>query len=171
MLNLDSQSQGGNYIIKKYLLMLVLALFCASASALSGTNNSTSTADSMSKTAPADQINESSTLFTLMNLTKLGEDNPIDPMKGINISQVVSGRNASANLIQASPGAVIRMHYHKYRDEITYVIKGQVILTVSGKNYTSKAGDLMYIPAMTLHRIAMVGNETVQAVSMFTPTL
>lgn len=123
----------------------------------------------MSKIAPADQIDESSTLFTLMNLTKLGEDNPIDLMKGINITQVVSGRNASANLIQASPGAVIGMHYHKYRDEITYMIKGQVILTVSGKNYTSKAGDLMYIPAMTPHRIVIVGNETVQAVSTFTP--
>ncbi len=149
--------------------MLVLALFCASASALSGTNNSTSTASSMSKMTLADQINESNTPFTLVNLTKLSEDNPIDLMKGINISQVVSGRNASANLIQASPGAVIRNHYHEYRDEITYVIKGQVILTVSGKNYTSKAGDLMYIPAMTLHRIAMVGNETVLAVSTFTP--
>jgi quercetin dioxygenase-like cupin family protein len=129
-----------------------VALFCASALALSGTNNGTLTTD-----------------FTMVNLTEFGENHPLDSKTGLNISQAASGMNASTNLVQAAPGSVIKMHYHKYRDEIAYIIKGEAIFTVSGKNYTAKAGDLMYIPAMMLHRVAVIGNETIQTVSTFAP--
>lgn len=61
------------------------------------------------------------------------------------------------------------MHYHKYRDEIVYVSACQAIFTISGENYTAKAGDLMYLPALTLHRVVAVGNENLQMVSTFAP--
>jgi quercetin dioxygenase-like cupin family protein len=155
--------------MKKILLSLFAALFCSSAMALSGTNDSTPTTVQMSNITSTGQVNESTYIFTLVNLTKFGENHPIDPKTGFNISLVALGKNASIHLVQADPGSILKMHYHKYRDEIAYIIKGEAILTVSDKNYTSKAGDLMYIPAMTLHRIVIVGNETVQTVSAFAP--
>lgn len=155
--------------MKRYLLLLALALFCASAMALSGTNNSTSTTVSMSNITSAGPVNESTVHFAIVNLTEFGEDHLINPETGFNISQAASGNNASTNLVQAAPGSVVKMHYHKYRDEIAYIVKGEAIFTISGNNYTVKAGDLVYLPAMTLHRVAAIGNETFVAVSTFAP--
>ena len=146
-----------------------MALFCASAMAISGTNNNTPTTAPMSNVTSAGQVNESTFNFTMVNLTEFSENHPINPKTGFDISQAASGKNASTNLVQAAPGSIIKMHYHKYRDEIAYIIKGEAIFTVSGKNYTAKAGDLMYIPALTLHRVAIIGNETLQTVSTFAP--
>jgi len=61
------------------------------------------------------------------------------------------------------------MHYHQYSDEITYCIKGQAIINVSGKELVMKAGDLMYIPALMLHGSEVTGNETLQLISIFAP--
>jgi quercetin dioxygenase-like cupin family protein len=155
--------------MKKYLLLLVLALLCACAMALSETNNSTSTVTLTSNTTSINQINGSTAHFALVNMTQFGEDHPINPVTGFNISQAASGNNASTNLVQASPGSIIKMHYHKYRDEIAYITEGEAIFTISGNNYTEKAGDLIYIPAMTLHRVAVIGNATFKAVSTFAP--
>lgn len=157
--------------MRKYILILALALFCASAFAITGVNNNVSAGISGSdiQSNETKQINESAVHFALVNLIKLDQDKPIDPKKGFNVTQVALGKNASINLVRAAPGSILKTHYHKYRDEVAYVTAGQAIFTVSGENYTVKAGDLMYIPAMTLHRVVAIGNENVQVVSTFTP--
>ncbi len=151
--------------------MLALVLFYASALALEEVNNNLSVgvSDSNIRSNETKQLNETAVPFTSVNLTKLAEDKPIDPKKGFNVTQVASGKNASVYLVQAAPGSILKMHYHNYRDEIVYVTAGQATFTVSGENYTEKAGDLMYIPAMTLHRVVADGNENLQMVSTFTP--
>lgn len=80
--------------MRKCILILALALFCASALALPGANNN-----------ETKQLNESVIPFTSVNLFKLVEDKPIDPTKGFNATQVASGKNASINLVQAAPGS------------------------------------------------------------------
>ncbi len=156
--------------MRKYVLALALVLFCTSAINLTGANTSQSEDVSASiQSDETEQLNESAVPFTLINLLSLVKDKPIDPNKGFNVTQVAVGNNASTNLVQAPPGSVMKLHYHNFRDEIAYVIAGQAIFTLSGENYTAKAGDLIYIPSMTLHRVAVTGNDTFLAVSTFTP--
>ncbi len=147
------------------LFILALALFCASTQAISETNNATS----MRNLTSTNQVNESAVSFTILNLTRFGEDHPPNPATGLDISQVALGHNGSINLVQMIPGSILKMHYHGYRDEMAYMINGEAVFTVSGKNYTAKAGDLLYIPALTLHRVEVIGNETFQAISIFAP--
>ena len=57
--------------MKKNLLLLFMALFCASVIALSETNNSTPTTAPMSNETSARQVNESTFNFTMVNLTEI----------------------------------------------------------------------------------------------------
>jgi quercetin dioxygenase-like cupin family protein len=155
--------------LRNYVSISALIIFCISIQALSEMDNSSSAAAPMSNTSSANLINESAVPFTIVNMTKLGEDHPVSPGGGFNISQAASGDHASTNLVQAPPGAVLKMHYHRYRDEVAYIIKGEAVFTLSGMNYTARAGDLIFIPAMTLHRVVATGNETFQVASTFAP--
>jgi quercetin dioxygenase-like cupin family protein len=116
-----------------------------------------------------EQSNQSANSTEMVNLIDLAQQKDLDTMAGLNITQVASGKNASVNLVMGPPGSVLKMHYHKYRDEITYCIEGQAVMNVSGKELAIKAGDLTYIPALILHGSEVTGNETLQLISIFTP--
>jgi len=104
-----------------------------------------------------------------VNLIDLAQQKSVDTKDGLNITQVASDKNARINLVMAPPGSILKMHYHQYSDEITYCIKGQAIINVSGKELVMKAGDLMYIPALMLHGSEVTGNETLQLILIFAP--
>jgi quercetin dioxygenase-like cupin family protein len=116
-----------------------------------------------------EQSNQSANLTEKVNLIDLAQQKDLDTKGGLNITQVASGENASVNLVIGPPGSILKMHYHKYSDEITYCIKGQAVMNVSGKELVMKAGDLMYIPALMPHGSEVTGNETLQLISIFTP--
>ena len=114
-------------------------------------------------------LNQSEFQSIQVNLIDLAQQKSLDAKAGLNITQVASGKNASVNLVMGPPGSILKMHYHQYRDEITYCIKGQAAMNVSGKKSVMKAGDLMYIPALVVHGSEVTGNETLQLISIFTP--
>jgi len=116
-----------------------------------------------------EQSNLSANLTEKVNLIDLAQQKSVDTIAGLNITQVASGKNASVNLVIGPPGSILKMHYHRYSDEITYCIKGQAVMNVSGKQLVMKVGDLMYIPALTIHGSEVTGNETLQLISIFTP--
>jgi oxalate decarboxylase/phosphoglucose isomerase-like protein (cupin superfamily) len=116
-----------------------------------------------------EQSNLSANLTEKVNLIDLAQQKDLDTKDGLNITQVVSGNNASVNFVMGPPGSVLKMHYHQYHDEITYCIEGQAVMNVSGKQLVMKVGDLMYIPALTIHGSEVTGNETLQLISIFAP--
>jgi len=116
-----------------------------------------------------EQSNQSANSTEMVNLIDLAQQKNLDTTTGLNITQVASGKNASVNFIMGPPGSILKMHYHRYHDEITYCIKGQAAMNVSGKEVVMKTGDLMYIPALTLHGSEVTGNETLQLISIFAP--
>jgi quercetin dioxygenase-like cupin family protein len=116
-----------------------------------------------------EQSNLSANSTEKVNLIDLAQQKSVDAIAGLNITQVASGKNASVNLVIGPPGSILKMHYHKYRDEITYCIKGQAVMNVSGKQLVMNVGDLMYIPALTIHGSEVTGNETLQLISIFAP--
>ncbi|MFZ3148948.1 MAG: cupin domain-containing protein [Methanothrix sp.] len=118
-----------------------------------------------------ERSNQSADLTEIVpvNLIDLAQQNSMGTKDGLNITQVASEKNASVNLVMGPVGSILKMHYHQYSDEITYCIKGQAVMNVSGKELVMIAGDLMYIPALTLHGSEVTGNETLQLISIFTP--
>jgi oxalate decarboxylase/phosphoglucose isomerase-like protein (cupin superfamily) len=116
-----------------------------------------------------ERSNQSEFQLAQVNLIDLAQQNNVDMKGGLNITQVASGKNASVNLVMGPPGSILKMHYHRYHDEITYCIKGQAVMNVSGKELVMKAGDLMYVPALMLHGSEVTGNETLQLISIFAP--
>jgi mannose-6-phosphate isomerase-like protein (cupin superfamily) len=116
-----------------------------------------------------EQSTQSENSTEMVNLIDLAQQKNLDTIAGLNITQVASGMNASVNLVMGPPGSILKMHYHRYHDEITYCIEGQAAMNVSGKELMIKVGDLMYIPALTLHGSEVTGNETLQLISIFAP--
>ncbi len=107
--------------------------------------------------------------FTMVNIFQISEENPIDPQLGYMRKELISGKNASVNMTVYMPGINSGAHYHNATDEIDYVVKGQANLTMNGKDYPVKAGDLIYIPPFNVHDYVAVGNETFQIMVFFMP--
>ena len=156
--------------MKKIFVALYLAVLCTCVLALAE-ERSYQSANLTERTSIEKQANLNQSEFQLVqvNLIDLAQQKSLDTKDGLNITQVASGKNASVNLVMGPTGSILKMHYHQYSDEITYCIKGQAVMNVSGKELVMKAGDLMYIPALILHGSEVTGNETLQLISIFTP--
>lgn len=107
--------------------------------------------------------------FTIVNLRQFIEGYPIDPKIDFFIKEAAFGKNCSINVTQAMPGSHYAAHYHSGHDEIDYVIQGQANMTVDGKDYSVKPGDLIYIPPFTVHDFTAMGDETYQVMVIFAP--
>ena len=107
--------------------------------------------------------------FTMVNIFQIAEENPIDPKLGYMKKEAISGKNASVNMTLYMPGIHSGAHYHSATDEIDYIVKGQANLTMNGKDYPVKAGDLIYVPPFNVHDYVAVGNETFQIMAFFMP--
>ena len=60
-------------------------------------------------------------------------------------------------------------HYHMRHAETFYIVSGQVEWTVGGKTQVLKAGDLVHIPAYTVHTTRVVGNEDMRTLMFYQP--
>lgn len=156
--------------MKKIFVALALAVLCTCVLVLAEerSNQSANLTERMSIEKQV-SLNQSESQLVQVNLIDLAQQKSVDTKDGFNITQVASGKNASVNLVMGSPGSILKMHYHQYSDEITYCIKGQAVMNVSGKELVMKAGDLMYIPALMPHGSEVTGNETLQLISIFAP--
>jgi quercetin dioxygenase-like cupin family protein len=107
--------------------------------------------------------------FSMVNIFQIAEENPIDPKLGYLRKEVISGKNASVNMTLYMPDSNSGAHYHSATDEIDYVVKGQANLTMNGKDYPVKAGDLIYIPPFNVHDYRAAENDTFQIMVFFMP--
>lgn len=67
------------------------------------------------------------------------------------------------------PQFKVPAHYHKAHAETFYVISGQVEWTVAGETHVMKAGDLVHIPAYTVHSVRVVGDEDMRTLMVSQP--
>ncbi|MGC4027548.1 MAG: cupin domain-containing protein [Steroidobacteraceae bacterium] len=86
---------------------------------------------------------------------------------------VVSGADSEGSFSLSdeiwSPSFRVPAHYHKTHAETFYIVSGQVEWTVGGKTQLLKAGDLVHIPAYTVHGVKVVGNEDLRTVMVSQP--
>ncbi len=108
--------------------------------------------------------------YTILNLTNFAAAYQIDPTIGYLTKEVARGENASLNLALVTPGTH-EVHHHKVSDEIDYVISGQARMTIDGEVLLIKPGDLIYLPASTVHDFEAIGKENLQLLVIFAPPL
>ena len=63
------------------------------------------------------------------------------------------------SMAPSTPGAAFPSHTHP-REEMIYVIEGTWAYEVAGKPVTAKAGDVLFVPAGTIHSAKNVGAGT-----------
>jgi mannose-6-phosphate isomerase-like protein (cupin superfamily) len=151
--------------MRKFALLMILALCWASAVAWAASD----TLDQSKTGSTADPVDSFGTKFTLVDINQFAKENPIDPMVGFLTRNAAMGRNGSVNLTQIEPGKHFGAHYHRERDEIDYIVKGQANMTIAGQTHLVKAGDLIYIPPMTVHDFAGVGDDNLELICIFSP--
>jgi quercetin dioxygenase-like cupin family protein len=158
--------------MKQNALLLILALCFVISPALGQQEASEPLAASNVAANASEQTNSSipsGDQFTMVNIFQIAEENPIDPKLGYMRKEVIFGKNASVNMTVYMPGINSGAHYHNATDEIDYVVKGQANLTMNGKDYPVKAGDLIYIPPFNVHDYRAAENDTFQIMVFFVP--
>jgi quercetin dioxygenase-like cupin family protein len=79
----------------------------------------------------------------------------------------VPGREAIQVRVDLDPGVAFGNHTHP-GEEIIYVLAGALEYQVEGKPpVTLKAGDVLFIPAGTIHSAKNVGNETASELATY----
>jgi quercetin dioxygenase-like cupin family protein len=77
------------------------------------------------------------------------------------------GREAVQVRVDLAPGVAFGRHTHP-GEEIIYVLAGTIVYDVEGKPpVTLKAGDVLFIPAGTVHAARNVGNDTASELATY----
>jgi quercetin dioxygenase-like cupin family protein len=71
----------------------------------------------------------------------------------------VPGREVIQVRVELAPGTVFPSHTHP-GEEIIYVIEGTWAYEIAGKAVTAKPGDVLFVPAGTIHSAKNVGAGT-----------
>ena len=69
----------------------------------------------------------------------------------------VSGREVIQARVEIDPGGDFPSHTHP-GEEIIYVLQGTLEYRIAGKSATVKAGDVLFVPAGTVHSVKNVGS-------------
>lgn len=73
--------------------------------------------------------------------------------------RVVNSDSNSATVILQLPGEGNRRHYHPNWNEWWYILDGEWIWEIEGKEFTIKKGDVVFIEKGKVHKITAGGNK------------
>lgn len=99
------------------------------------------------------------------------EFNPVDlpGAKNVEMVNLFSGEDGVPNfamrLFHLSEGGETPLHKHPYEHE-TYVLSGEGILYLDGKEYEFKEGYALYVPANLEHNFRQKGNKDLKFLCM-----
>lgn len=81
------------------------------------------------------------------------------PIKKSWSHRVVNTESNSATLICQIPGEGNRLHYHNNWNEWWYIVEGEWLFEIEGKNRIVKKGDVVFIAKNRIHRITAKGRK------------
>jgi putative monooxygenase len=61
-------------------------------------------------------------------------------------------------VLTLAPGEFVAEHYHPYSEEFLYVVGGAVVVRVDDVEVAVAAGEALFVPIGTRHRVANVGD-------------
>lgn len=91
----------------------------------------------------------------------------VDPGQPFKSTPLLRGPNCSFNLAQLV--TVLKSHYHKDRDEVVYLVRGNGLVTIAGKEYKIMPGYAYLVPKGTIHRFVNFGPDPAVVLSIFSP--
>lgn len=68
-----------------------------------------------------------------------------------------------------APNEEVPLHYHETRESLIMVVKGVATEIVEGREYTIKAGDILFIPAGEKHSMINKSHTEIRFIEFFTP--
>lgn len=63
----------------------------------------------------------------------------------------------------------VRLHHHKRHWEVFYLVSGSIEWTVGGETHEMQAGDLVYVPANTPHKVHVTGGKAANILFIYGP--
>lgn len=91
---------------------------------------------------------------------------PFEKVTDLIYRRYVVGQNEMLVYFKLLKGAIIPEHHH-LSEQISYILKGYVMVYVAGKEFHVKAGDVIHIPPHLPHRF--VALEDTIDVDVFSP--
>ncbi len=78
---------------------------------------------------------------------------------------------ANLNEVLVPPGGLIGSHGHPQQVETVYVLAGESLLTLAGKEFPFRTGQVVAIPMGIEHTLENVGVGDVHLLTIFTPPI
>ena len=94
---------------------------------------------------------------------------PQNSLPSVGVSRQFVGRSHGVStsffLVSAPPGKHVVLHYHDY-DETIVVLEGRARCTVGEREYEAGSGDIVVIPAGTVHSFTNVGEGILRQIDI-----
>jgi quercetin dioxygenase-like cupin family protein len=104
-----------------------------------------------------------------VNLEKWFAAHPVEPGKMMRMEPIFQTPRVTV-MAATNKGQTVDLHYHRFADEIAFLIKGQCEKYVDGKWVLVKPGTLHYNPRGVIHATKVVGDEPLLELIIFTPS-
>jgi putative monooxygenase len=101
-------------------------------------------------------------------------DVPPDRRRGGELRVLLSPRNAGTTsgfmgVVSLAPGERIAEHYHPYSEEFIFLTRGSLTIDLDDVPVPLRAGESLYIPIGTRHRLRNTGEKDAFAVFQLSP--
>ena len=73
--------------------------------------------------------------------------------------QFVSNEQVTVKVITVEPGHRLSLQRHNHRGEMWQVLDGPIDITVDGRAWTAAAGEIVWVPRGSTHRIGNSGSQ------------
>ncbi len=92
------------------------------------------------------------------------DDVPADVRRGGDVRTLLSPKSVGSTsgfmgAATIGPGDRISEHYHPYSEEFIFLSRGSITAQLDGKPYALQAGQALFIPINTRHRLVNEGSE------------
>ncbi len=77
----------------------------------------------------------------------------------------------TVNLVRLEPGSGLPLHTHEHSTETFYILRGKARCRVGDEERVIGPGVIGYAPPGVPHQVVNIGDETLEAISIFNPPL
>jgi mannose-6-phosphate isomerase-like protein (cupin superfamily) len=103
----------------------------------------------------------------VVDLEEVVRAHPIDPAKGVAVTEILRGEQASVNVWQVTD--TMAAHLHREHEEIIVVRSGRARARIGDRDVDLGPGDVLLVPKNTVHAARAIGEEPFVGVSVFAP--
>ena len=100
---------------------------------------------------------------------KLDNPTPDERYRLDRVTEEQSAKHMGGFLAVLPAGKEVPCHYHEKRESLIYMISGEAVEIVEGKEFPVKAGDVIFIPAVEKHMLVNRSDAEVRYLEFFTP--